>query len=63
MRELIDHFEGKLDYKLKTITEERDDPDEANYIQNIRLRKETVTEGEKTQGFHEMKTANIAEYY
>jgi hypothetical protein len=63
VRELVDHFEGKFGYKLKAMTEEREDSDEESYIQNIRLRKETVTEGEKTQGFHEMKTVNIAEYY
>ena len=62
IKELIDHFEGKLDYKLKATTEGREDSDEETYIQNIRLKKETVTEGERVQGLFGMKT-NIAEYY
>ena len=63
VRELINHFEKRLDYKLKEVTESNDDSEEESFTQNIRLRKETATEGEKLQGRpYEMNTVSVAEY-
>jgi hypothetical protein len=60
--ELINHFEGKLDYKLEKVTDSTEDSEEESFPQNILMRKETVTEERTPPEGHHMKTISMAEY-
>jgi hypothetical protein len=62
VRELINHFERRLDYKLEKVTESNEDSEEEGFPQNIRMRKETVTERKISPEGHEMNTISMVEY-
>ena len=62
VRELINHFEGKLDYKLEKVTDSIEDSEEESFPQTILLRKETVTEEKFSHEGHNVMTTTIEEY-